>query len=116
MLSSFEKIVSVRNRINIIDEEMEGLEKVLDEECIKAAQGLKFDPLGLLKQASKEIELLKSDNWPVHYKFFKIFSKKYPFKKLHYIMQAACDSTNNIIPISNINTNVIYYSELCQKY
>jgi very-short-patch-repair endonuclease len=93
LLDKLEKLVSVRNKINQIDKEIEKLEHLFKTSLIKKAKNVTFKKTTEFVDANTELKILESNEWPFLYKFIGFFDKTYPFKNIHSI----CKSLNNII-------------------
>jgi len=117
LLDSFEEIVATRNKINKLDEALENYEELLDKNIIKRAKEIKFSKSPFVDLAKKEIALLKSNKLPFSYKLFGIFSKTYPFKKIHQYLLECNEAIGQLLSISpSISQNISVYESNFQRF
>jgi len=117
LLNNLDEIVATRNRINKLDEEIEKYESIIDKNIFSRAKEIKYIKSPFIDLAKKELSLLKSNNWPLSYKMFKIFSKIYPFKKIHQYLLECNNLINQILPFpESVTTDLVFYESYLQNF
>lgn len=117
LLNNLDEIVDTRNRINKLDEEIEKYESIIDKNIINKAKEIKYKKSPFIDLAKNELSLLKNNNWPLSYKMLRIFSKIYPFKKIHQYLFECNNLINQILPFPAIvTTDLRFYESYLQNF
>jgi superfamily I DNA and/or RNA helicase/very-short-patch-repair endonuclease len=116
-LAEFDKIVSTRNQINELDQELEKYESIIDEDLINKIKNLSYNESPCVSLAENELKMFSEDNIPFTYKFFGFFYKKFSYKKLHQYLIDCSSLINNILPYDEeIKTDLSYYNSFYLKF
>lgn len=117
LLNSLDEIVAARNRINKLDEEIEKYESFIDKDIISRAKEIKYKESPFIDFAKNELSLLKNNNWPFSYKVCKIFSRSYPFKKIHQYLFECNNLVSQILHFpETVVTDLLFYESYLQKF
>ncbi|OGU52901.1 MAG: hypothetical protein A2006_04505 [Ignavibacteria bacterium GWC2_35_8] len=117
LLTNLDEIVATRNRINKLDEEIEKYESILENNIVSRAREIKFRKSPFIDLAKKELSLLKSNNWPISYKIFRVFSKSYPYKKIHQYLFECNNLISQMLTFPELATaDSIIYESYFQKF
>ena len=118
LLNKFEQIINDRNQINELDEYLENLENRIDNKIIEKAKEVRYTKSHLIKIAFEELQKISENKIPFFCKLVSIFSKSYPYKKIHKYCMEINDLIGNSIdyPLQiNENLETSFYSNYLNK-
>lgn len=92
-VKTLDEIVSVRNNIDELDKASEHYEKTLDPSILERAKKIQSRKSDALTEAEYEFKKLQSGKVPFSYRFVGLFSKVFPFKRLHHL----CEEIRSLI-------------------
>lgn len=117
LLDQLENIVTNRNRINTLDQEIEEIDNSIDSAILKKIKKVSYSKTDRINEARGELETLKSEEWPFFYKLIGFFQKTYPFKKIHSIcLELNGFIGNNLILPEGPVTDLEKYSEFISLF
>ena len=116
-LNKLDEIVDIRNKIDNLDQEIEKYENLIDnQDLLNRAQDVKFKKTDLISLAKEELQILNSDKWPFFYRVCKIFSNKFPYKKIYKYCEEYNQLTNNLLELpDDIVCDVEFYNKFIEK-
>src|SRR3989339_332529 len=90
--------------------------EAVDVVCERILRSVKF-PINLRLGSKTELSLLKSNNWPISYKIFRVFSKSYPYKKIHQYLFECNNLISQMLTFPELATaDSIIYESYFQKF
>jgi len=123
LIDELENVVRDRNRIDELDQACKYYEKNIEANLLLKARQVPYRKSELLVQAQSQLQILQSDRKPLAYKLFGLFSKRYPYKKLHsYCKEAKAllgdlvDPPTEITPSAEVYAQFLLQAQIIYDY
>jgi len=116
LLCKLDEIVSSRNEIDKLDQIIEQYQNKIHKSILSKIQKITYKESNIIELAIAELSIVQSERWPFFYKLFGLFSKTYPYKKLHNLCIATNKLIGNIFKLpEEVTTNIKTYSNYLEK-
>ena len=123
LLQQLESIVRNRNKIDELDQACKNYEELIDDSVLLRARKVVYQDSDLMNRAKEELKLFEANKKPFLYKFLGLFSKTYPYRKLHFLCKEINALIGNLFELSieitvsdNVYSTFLKRAELVYGY